>query len=274
MSRSSLTRQCYNSSPSSSSVSHYTRISHYGGERYINHYNRSHSSSYDNFEKFSRRRSRARSKSSSIVIVSSSSSPTYGHLDADTAESMKLIREIKPDFNVSETSLFAELVKDKNKRELVLKNLAVMEKKKLEIQKPENVEKEDGMPDDSTSVTLSSVMCVTDIIKEIPLPPPIPSSFSSFLSSAPLSKSRSDLSGNKSVDFIDLTESDTIANKNNERILSRDKNSIENEIKSVKPVLHNKNSNCQQNLSQGNFVLHRIYHLNPCSLYFLIFTCV
>ncbi len=175
----SSSRQGVYSSPSSSSISYYPRTSRYCVEKYSHRY-RSHSSSYDDFDKFSKRKSRASSNSSSVVVVSSSSSPSSKFMDEGTAESVKLIREIKPDFNLSETSLFAELVKDKRKRELVLKNLADMEKKKQEMQKPKESNGENV-------VAPSSVVCVTDIIKEIPLPPPIPCSFSSFLSSTPIS---------------------------------------------------------------------------------------
>lgn len=124
---------------------------------------------------------------------------------------MKLIREIKPDLKVSDSSLFAELVKDKNKRELVLKNLAIMEKKKqdLDVSQCEDIANKQNM----VTPAPSNGMCVTDIIKEIPLPPPIPSSFSSFLSSTALPKSESEISSNRPMAVIDLTESENLRKK-------------------------------------------------------------
>lgn len=201
-------------SPSLSPVSRYSRNSRYSIDRYSYHY-RSHSSSYSSsyerpYDKKSRKRKRraGSSKSPSVVVVSSSPSPSYSarrrREEEAKAESLKLIREIKPDFKVSETSLFAELVKDKDKRELVLKNLAVMEKKKNELNGGESF----NASEDLGAVAPSSVVCVTDIIKEIPLPPQIPSSFSSFLSSTPISKSSSkDVFAAKDA-VIDLTEAD------------------------------------------------------------------
>lgn len=122
---------------------------------------------------------------------------------------MKLIREIKPDLKVSDSSLFAELVKDKNKRELVLKNLAIMEKKKQDL----DTSQCEDISNNQDLITPANGMCITDIIKEIPLPPPIPSSFSSFLSSSALPKSESETSSDRPMAVIDLTESENLSKK-------------------------------------------------------------
>lgn len=145
-------------------------------------HNRSPSSSYDEVDGIYKRRSKASSRSSSsVVIVSLSNSPLLEHTGTDITESIKLIRELKPNLEISETSLFAELVKDKNKRELVLKNLAGKKKNESEIvTSSSHVAASTHQP--------ASVVCITDIIKEIPLPPQIPSSFSSFLSSISVSE--------------------------------------------------------------------------------------
>lgn len=111
------------------------------------------------------------------------------------------MKEIEPNFKVSETSLFAELVKDKSKRELVLKNLAI--KKQQQQETAETAEETAASANAAVkkeyygTVAPSSVVCVTDIIKEIPLPPQIPSSFSSFLSATPMASqlSQSEKSG-------------------------------------------------------------------------------
>ncbi|XP_065206551.1 cyclin-dependent kinase 12-like isoform X2 [Planococcus citri] len=214
VSKSSVKRHRHLASPNLSPVSRYSRNSRYSIDRYSYHY-RSHSSSYSSsyergYDKKTRKRKRRAdsSKSPSVVVVSSSPSPSYSSRrrreEEAKAESMKLLREIKPDFKVSETSLFAELVKDKDKRELVLKNLAVMEKKKSE----QNGNEAFNTSDDFNTVAPSSVVCVNDIIKEIPLPPQIPSSFSSFLSSTPITKSSSKGVFAAKDTVIDLTEAD------------------------------------------------------------------
>lgn len=218
VSKSSPSRLNYSSSRSSSSASYYARSPRTSSDKY-RYYRRSHSSSTDHLNENYKHKSRGSSKCSSVVIISSSS-PSYKNFDSDTTESIKLIREIKRDFKLSElseTSLFAELMKDKNKRELVLKNLATMEKKKQDL----DTSQCGDLSNNQNLVVSSNGMCVTDIIKEIPLPPPIPSSFSSFLSSAALPKTESVNSSNRPVAIIDLTETENL-NKTAKEFLVND----------------------------------------------------
>lgn len=216
VSKSSPSRLNYSSSRSSSSASYYARSPRTSSDKY-RYYRRSHSSSTDHLNENYKHKSRGSSKCSSVVIISSSS-PSYKNFDSDTTESIKLIREIKRDFKLSElseTSLFAELMKDKNKRELVLKNLATMEKKKQDL----DTSQCGDLSNNQNLVVSSNGMCVTDIIKEIPLPPPIPSSFSSFLSSAALPKTES--VNSRPVAIIDLTETENL-NKTAKEFLVND----------------------------------------------------
>lgn len=216
-------RRSRSSSRSYSSV-RYSRP-RYGLERH-RHY-RSPSSSYDEVDGICKRRSKASSRSSSsVVIVSLSNSPILEHTGTDIAESIKLIRELKPNLEISETSLFAELMKDKNKRELVLKNLA--EKKKNETQI--NVTSSSYIA--ASTHQPASVVCVTDIIKEIPLPPQIPSSFSSFLSSISVGESSNE-PVSRSVSDTEKSKLNKVANRVPVQIVS---NSSKFSNQSLQPV--------------------------------------
>lgn len=81
-----------------------------------------------------------------------------------------------------------------------------MEKKRSEKNGESNAQQ-----DDMNTIAPSSVACINDIIKEIPLPPQIPSSFSSFLSATSIAKPVSKGGPAPKEAVIDLTEAEARA---------------------------------------------------------------
>lgn len=101
-------------------------------------------------------RSRTRSKSRSPAVL-------------------RRVREISAHTKMSETSLFAELVKDRNMRELAMKRLAALQEKE---DKDESIPKEETENNNSQDAIITSEIDVNDIpVPEVQKPPPSQTSY-------------------------------------------------------------------------------------------------